>query len=83
MKQYRKKIDKKLAIEQQNFKEITKNNIIKVYEVLADKPLFGSTEIAEILDCSPANARIVLAKLRKINVVCEVKGMGKGKYKFI
>ena len=25
----------------------------------------------------------VLAKLCKINVVCEVKGMGKGKYKFI
>lgn len=39
--------------------------------------------MVNILGCSPSTSREIMAKLRDMKVVCEVKGMGKGKYRFI
>ena len=46
------------------------------------KQIFGTKEIAEILECSPSTARAVMVKLRDMEVVIAVKGKGKGKYVF-
>lgn len=44
---------------------------------------FGAGEVVKILNCSPSTARKIMLKLREIEVVREVKGKGKGKYRFV
>lgn len=74
-------IDKiKLAIKQQKYNEPTKENILKVYDEIEEKQIFGTKEIEEILDCSSSTARTVMMKLRELAIVKEIKGKGKGKY---
>ena len=70
------------AIEQQKYNEPSKANILKVYDEIEKNQIFGTKEIAEILDCSPSTARAVMVKLRDMEVVIAVKGKGKGKYVF-
>ena len=73
----------KSAIAQQKYNESSKANILKVYDVIEKNQIFGTREIAEILDCSPSTARAVMTKLRDMEVVKAVNGKGKGKYVFI
>ena len=73
----------KSAIAQQKYNEPSKANILKVYDVIEKNQIFGTREIAEILDCSPSTARAVMTKLRDMEVVKAVNGKGKGKYVFI
>ena len=73
----------KTAIEQQKYNEPSKANILKVYNEIEKNQIFGTKEIAKILDCSPTTAKTVMAKLREMGVVTAVKGNGKGRYVFI
>lgn len=73
----------KLAINSQAYNEPTKKNILKVYEEIENKQIFGAPEIERVLKCSTSTAKNVMKKLREIGVVEEVKGKGKGKYTFI
>ena len=73
----------KSAIAQQKYNEPSKANILKVYDVIEKNQIFGTREIAEILDCSPSTARAVMTKLRDMEVVKAVNSKGKGKYVFI
>ena len=73
----------KSAIEQQKYNELSKANILKVYDEIEKNQIFGTKEIKEILDCSPSTARAVMTKLRDMKVVKAVNGKGKGKYVFI
>ena len=54
-----------------------------MYDEIEKNQIFGTREIAEILDCSPSTARAVMSKLRDMKIVTAVKGKGKGKYVFI
>ena len=74
---------KKSAIAQQKYNEPSKANILKVYYVIEKNQIFGTREIAEILDCSPSTARAVMTKLRDMEVVKAVNGTETGKYVFI
>ena len=71
----------KSAIEQQKYNEPSKANILKVYDVIEKNRIFGTKEIAEILDCSSSTARAVMTKRRDMEVVKAVNG--KEKYVFI
>ena len=73
----------KSAIQKQNYKEPTPTNIIRVYENIDTNQVFSTKEIVNILGCSPSTSREIMVKLREMKVVCEVKGMGKGKYRFL
>lgn len=73
----------KTAIEQQKYNEPSKANILKVYNEIEKNQIFGTKEIAKILDCSPTTAKAVMAKLREMGVVTAVKGNEKGRYVFI
>ena len=73
----------KLAIDSQAYNEPTKKNILKVYEKIENKQIFGAPEIERVLKCSTSTAKNVMKKLREIGVVEEIKGKGKGKYTFI
>lgn len=72
----------KLAIESHAYNEPTKNNILKVYEVIESNQIFGAPDIESILKCSTSTAKNVMKKLREMEVVEVVKGKGKGKYAF-
>ena len=59
-----------------------KLNLLKVYDEIDAKQVFGASEIQRILDCSPTTSRAIMIKLREIEVVEAVKGNGKGRYVF-
>lgn len=69
----------KLAIDGQAYNEPTKKNILKVYEEIETKQVFGAPEIERVLKCSASTTKNVMKKSREIGVVEEVKG----KYTFI
>ena len=66
-----------------NYRENTKDKIIAVYNDIDTNQIFGAPEIERILDCSPTTAKEIMRKIRDMEVVVEVKGSGKGKYRFI
>ena len=72
----------KSAIKEKNYKEPTQRNIVQVYDLIDGNQIFGTREIVEILNCSSSTAREIMSKLREIKVVREIKGKGKGKYRF-
>lgn len=71
------------AIREKNYNEPTPTNLLKVYTTIEANQIFGTKEIAEILGCASSTAREVMKKLRDLKVVVEVKGHGKGKYRFL
>lgn len=73
----------KKAFLNKNYRENTKNNILAVYNDMDTNQIFGGPEIERILDCSPTTAKEIMKKIRDMEVVAEVKGSGKGKYRFI
>lgn len=54
-----------------------------VYNDIETNQIFGAPEIERILDCSSTTAKEIMRKIRDMEVVVEVKGSGKGKYRFI
>ena len=72
----------KSAIKEKKYKEPTQRNLVQVYELIDGNQIFGTREIVEILNCSSSTAREIMSKLREMKVVCEIKGKGKGKYRF-
>lgn len=70
------------AIATKSFNLPTRENILKVYDEIDAKQVFGAPEIQRILDCSPTTSRVIMSKLREIEAVEVVKGNGKGRYVF-
>ena len=66
-----------------NYRENTKDNILAVYNDIDTNQIFGAPEIERVLGCSPTTAKEIMKKIRDMEVVVEVKGSGKGKYRFI
>ena len=66
-----------------NYRENTKDNILAVYNEIDTNQIFGAPEIERILDCSTTTAKEIMKKIRDMEIVVEVKGSGKGKYRFI
>ena len=54
-----------------------------VYENIDTNQVFSTKESINILKCSPFTSRVIRIKLREMKVVCEVKGIGKGKYRLV
>ncbi len=70
------------AIAKKSYNLSTQENLMKVYEEIDAKQVFGAPEIQQILDCSPTTSRAVMSKLKEMEVVEVVKGNGKGRYVF-
>ena len=69
------------SIAQHDYIERTRQNIIKVYNELTTNQIFGAPEVEKVLGCSTTTSKELMKKLRDMQVVIEVKGMGKGKYR--
>ena len=70
-------------IEKNKFSEPTKLKILIIYQKIGKEKVFGAQDIVQIVGCSSSTARELLKKLRKMDVIKEVKGKGKGRYMFI
>lgn len=73
----------KSAIQGKNYKEPTLANLMTVYMKIEVNQVFGTSEVADILECSPSTAREVIKKLKDMKMIVGVKGQGKGKYRFV
>ena len=73
----------KAAIAEQKYFTRTKENLLKVYDFVETNQVFGAPEVKEILGCTTTASKDIMNKLRDMCVVTEVKGRGKGKYRFV
>ena len=71
----------KLRLDEQNYLEATKQNILSIYDEIETNQIFGTKEISDILHFSSSGARRVLNKIIDTGVVTSVKG--KGRYRFL
>lgn len=71
------------AILKQKYIERTKENISTVYNEIDTNQIFGAPDVEKILGCSTTTSKDIMKKLRDMKVVVEVKGNGKGKYRFV
>lgn len=71
------------AILKQKYIERTKENISAVYNEIDTNQIFGAPDVERILGCSTTTSKDIMKKLRDMKVVVEVKGNGKGKYRFV
>lgn len=73
----------KAAIAKQKYFTRTKENLLKVYDSIEANQVFGAPEVKEILGCTITASKDIMKKMRDMGVVTEVKGRGKGKYRFL
>ena len=57
------------ALAKKSYKLPTQENLLKVYDGIDAKQVFGASEIQRILDCFPTTSRAIMLKLREIEVV--------------
>lgn len=79
--------DKKQAIEAQmtemKLNVRTKNNITKLYSAFRTDNIFGRKDVSDTCSISYSAAGSLISKLKEYGLIEEVKGHGKGKYKFV
>ena len=82
--------DEKLAIEtvkmvkeKQNYIVRTEERVLEVYNAIDTNQLFAAPDVKTILGCTKTVSKDIMRNLRDMNIVVEVKGKGKGKYRFV
>ena len=63
------------------YSEPTILSLMAIYNDIEVNQVFGSAYFMKILECSESTARRLLVKLKEMNVVIEVAGIGKGRGK--
>lgn len=70
-------------INSSKYSDEVKHNLIVIADGVGED-IFGNKNIQDLLKCSVNTATTYIKKmLSELNIICEVKGLGKGKYKFI
>ena len=69
-------------LEKSSYKNTTKENIIKLYYEVETNQIIGNKEICDILKKSKSNTAEIIKKLKEIDVIVQVNGKGRGKYRF-
>lgn len=73
----------KELVAKQNYFIRTEQKLLEVYHSIDANQIFGAPEVKQILDCTSTISKDIMKKLRDMDIVVEVKGMGKGKYRFV
>ena len=77
---------KNMAIENRmagiKFNIQTKNSIVKLYTKVGFTDIFGRKDVSDICGISYSAAGNLISKMREHKLIEEVKGYGKGKYRF-
>ena len=70
-------------LENSNFTEHTKQNIIIAYDKFKNSNLFGRTDLGNAIGLGVTASGELLRKLQEAKLIAPVTGHGKGKFKFI
>ncbi len=73
----------KMMLNDKKYNLSTINNIFKIYNSMDTNQIFGTKDIEKIINRPTSTARYLMLKLKNSGVVVEVKGRGKGKYRFL
>lgn len=71
------------AINKMNVNKTTKNKAMALFKAYGNEGVFGRNDIATVTETSYSSAGDLIVKLKEADLIVEVKGYGKGKYKFI
>ena len=61
----------------------TKKNIICLYDTFGKERIFGRTEVINVLTITPSPASALIKKMLELGLIENVRGLGKGKYRFV
>ncbi|WP_407399508.1 Fic family protein [Anaerovibrio sp.] len=61
----------------------TRNNIMSLYDIFGKERIFGRTEVVNTLTITPSPASVLLKKMLKLGIIENVRGLRKGKYRFV
>ena len=70
------------AISKMNANKNTKNKVISLFRAYGNEGIFGRNDIATLTATSYSSAGELIVKLKDSGLITEVKGSGKGKYRF-
>ena len=70
-------------LSEQSYFAKTKQNLLEVYNSVDINQVFGAPEVKKILGCTDTASKDIMKKLRNMGIITEVKGKGKGKYRFL
>ena len=76
------KISMERLLETKKFPREVVENILKVYDEVETNQIIGNLEVSKILGKSKSTAIRVIKKLKEIDVIVQVNGKGRGKYRF-
>ena len=71
-----------VAIGKMNATENIKSKARKIYERFGNGGIFGRQDISTVIEESVTSSGILINKMKEANLLIEVKGQGKGKYRF-
>lgn len=74
--------DIETAISKMNANKNTKNKAILLFKAYGNEGIFGRNDIATLTATSYSSAGELIVKLKDSGLITEVKGRGKGKYRF-
>ena len=60
----------------------TRDKMLKLVENIQTNQVFGASDLMDILKCAPATATNLIKRMKTMNLVEAVTGIGKGKYVF-
>ena len=61
----------------------TRNNIMALYDAFGKERIFGRTEVINALTITPSPASALIKKMLELGLIENVRGLGKGKYRFV
>lgn len=72
-----------IAINNMNANKNTKNKAMALFKAYGNDGVFGRNDIATLTVTSYSSAGELVAKLKDSGLIEEVRGQGKGKYRFV
>ncbi|MDE6844553.1 MAG: ATP-binding protein [Lachnospiraceae bacterium] len=72
----------KNRIKIKGYQQPTEEKLLRIYAVMETNRVFSIQDVMKELSCPDSTARSIMKKLRDLDVIVSVKGMGKGKYRF-
>ena len=72
----------KSAILDASMNATTREKLLKIVENIHINQVFGASHLMDILKCSPPTATGLIKKMKLMNIIEPVTGIGKGKYVF-
>ncbi|MBP5440126.1 MAG: putative DNA binding domain-containing protein [Fibrobacter sp.] len=72
----------KAEISSANLNATTRTKLLKIAERIDFNQVFGAKDLINELKCSPPTATELIKKLKSLNLIVQIKGVGKGKYVF-